>query len=414
MTNKYAIKELNFDVTRRCNLSCNFCARGRAQETDITPDVIDATFNQLRGKPIYKIRLSGGEPLIAPTMVEYIIDSMIHHEITTSKIYLFTNAILYDNPVIDAAFVKAAKYIDERNSDSTFLRMVKNNAENYHIPDGRVQVIVSDYRHDNADYTDKAIEHYNTLHPGISAVKQTESFSKGKNLLAENALMGLAVDNIRQMVKEPITLLNVPLRQDLNQYDFIFRPYIDYDNYFTMPIIGNEVTVSTNGNVCAGCLPPYDQLDTDSRFNILTNETDLFDYLDSLCWQYPVTEGMNIFRQMAFGLQTCRAKGLEVVYQPEYDSVLNLINKFENVHKAMQIEYPNIERQYITLRCLVLLYTAIDSCGLFDKMPTESFELFTQGIPKVFADKMINRIGRYEIMDYFNHIITMKGYKRKA
>ena len=61
---KYEMITLNMELTRRCNMQCAFCARGQAQNIDMSHEVIDATLNQLNGVYINNLRLNGGEPLL--------------------------------------------------------------------------------------------------------------------------------------------------------------------------------------------------------------------------------------------------------------------------------------------------------------------------------------------------------------
>ena len=39
----------NVELTRRCNLSCEHCLRGEAQDINITSEIIDKAFEQIQG-----------------------------------------------------------------------------------------------------------------------------------------------------------------------------------------------------------------------------------------------------------------------------------------------------------------------------------------------------------------------------
>lgn len=38
---------LSVEVTRRCNMNCDFCARGKAQSLDISKEIIDKTLDEV-------------------------------------------------------------------------------------------------------------------------------------------------------------------------------------------------------------------------------------------------------------------------------------------------------------------------------------------------------------------------------
>jgi len=70
---RFNMLSLNLETTRRCNLKCLFCARGHAQNMDMSPVVIDTTLDQLQKNNVYveSLRLNGGEPFLAPDSIEY-------------------------------------------------------------------------------------------------------------------------------------------------------------------------------------------------------------------------------------------------------------------------------------------------------------------------------------------------------
>lgn len=48
---------LSIEMTRRCNMNCDFCARGQAQNVDITHEIIDKTLDEMKD---VKSRLANG------------------------------------------------------------------------------------------------------------------------------------------------------------------------------------------------------------------------------------------------------------------------------------------------------------------------------------------------------------------
>ena len=64
------VNTLIFEVTRQCNLKCDFCLRGDAQNVKMSKDVIDAVFKKIEN--FYDIVFTGGEPSLNVEAIEYI------------------------------------------------------------------------------------------------------------------------------------------------------------------------------------------------------------------------------------------------------------------------------------------------------------------------------------------------------
>lgn len=53
---------LSIELTRKCNLNCDFCSRGEAQNLTITKQIIDEILDEMLNVTIFNIRINGGEP----------------------------------------------------------------------------------------------------------------------------------------------------------------------------------------------------------------------------------------------------------------------------------------------------------------------------------------------------------------
>ena len=97
-TNKEEMKRiiycLSVEMTRRCNMKCDFCARGDAQNVTITKKIIDKTLEEMEGVYINGLRLSGGEPFLAENEIEYLVEEIIRRKIHINHIELFTNGTI--------------------------------------------------------------------------------------------------------------------------------------------------------------------------------------------------------------------------------------------------------------------------------------------------------------------------------
>lgn len=100
---------LTFELTRRCNMNCDFCAKGEAQEADITKEIIDKTLDEMQYFYIRHLRLGGGEPFLNPEMIVYLIDEIIRRRIYVKYLAVFTNGLI-KNEDIKTAFERFIRY----------------------------------------------------------------------------------------------------------------------------------------------------------------------------------------------------------------------------------------------------------------------------------------------------------------
>ena len=95
--------KLNYDgieieVTRRCNLACSHCVRGEAQNIDISEEIIDKLFDQINN--CKSISLTGGEPLLVPDKIIYIINKIINKRIHITRFSFITNGTILNHNTI--------------------------------------------------------------------------------------------------------------------------------------------------------------------------------------------------------------------------------------------------------------------------------------------------------------------------
>lgn len=392
---RYSLLTLNFDITRRCNMACPFCARGDAQNKDITPEVIDATFDNVRGVYICDIRLSGGEPMLNPDMVSYTIDSMIRHNAIVNSIFIFTNATVYGNPKIDAALIRAAEYLEKIDATSKWPEYHKTHESPYNV-DGKIKIILSDYRHDNADHISMAYQHYNNLNHKIKAVKQTEALIEGEQS-ARAVLYGRAIDNAATLFEQPITLENVaPINE--NKYNIIVDKLLFYPP--EPPYVIKSITISTDGTVFLGCMKSYRDVDAEAEFNIM--DGDLFDYLREYCWRYPATKGMQSIRRVLKALKLCKEIGLSTDFdETSVDGCLKLIQAYEDHHRDLHRQYPYLPHPFISIRCLIDLYAYLEEKGF----ETGYFFDLSDGYEDDEREALLTKEGRRELAAKYDDII---------
>lgn len=71
---KYVFNGLTIELTRRCNMSCEHCLRGDAQNVTISEEIIDKIFEDTEN--CLQLYVAGGEPLLEPDRLRYLLDKV--------------------------------------------------------------------------------------------------------------------------------------------------------------------------------------------------------------------------------------------------------------------------------------------------------------------------------------------------
>lgn len=111
--NKLYLQELIFEVTRKCNLECIHCFCGESENLDLSNEIIDKVLEQVRWTK--NISLTGGEPMLAPQIVEHIVNEIIENRIKLLAFNCVVNGTIMDERAISFihSFNKMATYINE-------------------------------------------------------------------------------------------------------------------------------------------------------------------------------------------------------------------------------------------------------------------------------------------------------------
>lgn len=80
---------LVLEVTRRCNMLCEHCMRGDAQNLDMSNEVINKVFEQVHA--VSDLTLSGGEPSLAVSVIEKVTEHIIMRGTEVSNFFVVTN-----------------------------------------------------------------------------------------------------------------------------------------------------------------------------------------------------------------------------------------------------------------------------------------------------------------------------------
>lgn len=328
-------------MTRRCNLKCKFCAKGEPQDLDISKSIIDKTLDEMQGVFINSLRVSGGEPLLVPELIEYLFDKIIEKHILINDIVIFTNGLNTDLQLCNSIckIIRYQKQIeleisDSKNLCSGFSEYVYGGLHKYTF-----SIIISDVGRNPLLF--KNLEKTRIF---FDENVKDENFIISRQSYTMNdfgclALEGQAAKNYKDLLGNNVALDAIR--------------YINPNYYFILDLkedkhlITKTLSVSANGNVFPGCLMSYDRVDRSPMFNIMDCKNDFFRRVNSYCWRYPVNNKVADLRSKYEALKYCKENNVKLKIN-EYDEInLNVLNyisrKSERIAKEIHSHYPDLD-----------------------------------------------------------------------
>lgn len=252
---------LELEITRKCNLKCKHCCRGEAQDLTISEQVIDTVLDQIRGAAI--INITGGEPMLVPEKVEYIVDKIIENRIKVFGFGAVVNGTIQDKRAISFinSLNKIASYIDECTITSEY---------------NRVSISISDdeFHQNNPN---QAVEFYKKYASDLVYVENYDETMKKSTMIANSGRAKTnKIGEICEVYKCPYS--NKECCRSCHRIEIE-----DGENY---PIIKCPIKISANGNVSIPNMMSYEEEDKYIMGNIL-NES-LASMVEKWQWKEPL------------------------------------------------------------------------------------------------------------------------------
>lgn len=226
------IRTLTFEVTRRCQLRCEHCLRGREQDKNLSEEVVDKMLSQVSS--IGELTFTGGEPTLNLPIIRYILEKVKNENIRVDGFFIATNGL-------------------------------ENQMELAHM--------ILEYMpmFDDPDYCSVAISRdmYHGTYKISSPVQYLACYSDVKEQPDEYNFKGLLN---RGMAKENY----LP-----NTYDRPYDTEFDIESYEQNGEVEVEIDlvyVCYNGTICADCDLPYE----DMEYYSVTTVDDFISYVEEI------------------------------------------------------------------------------------------------------------------------------------
>ena len=224
------VRSLIFEVTRRCQLQCGHCLRGRRQNMELSKEIVDKMLSQITS--ISEITFTGGEPTLNLPIIRYILEQIKKRNIPIYGFFIATNGL-------------------------------SNQMEFAHI--------ILDYMpmFEDEEYCSVSVskDMYHGTYGVKSPVEYLACYSNSKEQKDENDFKGLLN---RGMAKENF----LPEAYDRPyDTDFSVESY-EYDGKTEVEI--DLVYVCCDGTICADCDLSYE----DMKYYSVTNADDFSSYIE--------------------------------------------------------------------------------------------------------------------------------------
>jgi len=144
-------------------------------------------------------------------------------------------------------------------------------------------------------------------------------------------LCGQALKNYKTLLPNPVPLNKVGMWRN-NEFDFI------KDNFDEAILVDKTISISTNGDVYAGCSAPWNLISEIKLFNINDYNGDFYTQIENFCWAHPVNDGIHNVRKKYFVYNWLIDHGYQIEDCPaDYAECLNYLISTADAHEKIAL-----------------------------------------------------------------------------
>ena len=367
-------------MTHRCNMNCPFCCKGLQENVDISESVIDKLIDELSNCYIHSLVVSGGEPMLMPKMINYLIKGIINKHIYIGSFDIITNGTIKDQTIVDSLinlsdYLKSIEY-----SLSPYFELY--NPYTTSLSDdiqAKINIMISVNGHKSSC---KEIESTKDFY-SIANVINVFSDEKSKRSIV---IAGNCLNNHKTII--PSTILFQDYKFE-NHYPYNLIQEFNYSDFTKNELcdsfIKGTVNVSANGNIFFGDGLSYEYINNHSPFNIMDCKNNLYKKIDLFSWNNPINEKISNIKMKNDLYNWCSNNGHCIVdkrkeIRKTLDECLLFSKEYEKISRQLHNNSPYLnhtEVDYISTLLSALLFiednTSIDDvkqilyyCSEFD------------------------------------------------
>ena len=151
---------MSIELTRKCQLKCRHCFRGKAQDKTISLDTLDKWLKHT--EIIGMLHFTGGEPTIAIEQMEFIADKLREYGIPLFRLQFVTNG-----------YEKSERLVEVVKKFSEIIKISNMYEENFKVNNNIVICVSCDRYHKEQNYNPlEAVSFYKEKLKGYAKVSE--------------------------------------------------------------------------------------------------------------------------------------------------------------------------------------------------------------------------------------------------
>lgn len=149
VTKHYSYRTLTLEITRECNLKCEHCMRGDAQNVTMSKEMIEKILSQVG--MVEHLSFTGGEPFLKPDLIEYVVDYIIQNNLNIMSLGTVTNGAVPEENMLRCiqAFNRFSEWVYKKYHHADNIITLSNDI--YHGTNA--EELVEKYKPYSNDYT---------------------------------------------------------------------------------------------------------------------------------------------------------------------------------------------------------------------------------------------------------------------
>jgi len=410
---------LMLEVTRKCNLTCEHCMRGEPQNIDMSDEILEKVFSQV--KQIYHLSLTGGEPFLAPDVIEKMVDIIIKKKIHVVRCTTVNNGTILND--LGIRCIKALNRLADYIYNSVWDEEARNNPKESQP----VSISISNSVYHKND-VEKAIGFYKSYSSQYVNVDDQGNWETGLKDKHGNVIKNKEIKSMGWLKKEGRAKEN-----NLKNAKYMTGAYMV--DVLSMgeengAYIDSGIQVCANGNVVLEEPLSFETMDRVNMGNILKEPISCMIYKWN--WMEPLRR--NEVAEYCSNMTTLENPNISDGRRAELEMRNTYLDLKKYVHVEVHKDYPYLSRTDAAVGAMAVL--ALILCQelkdiepgateqkiidlvIEDEFTDEGSVKFTKNdlkkIIDILADKNYKKaVQEMSIMDYIKYMLKLKSKEKK-